>query len=125
MISVSPSTPQKFKSLSFILSTTLLLKCQTTTPAILAISASASNLALLDARLKSTTTHVELLSWSAGRDVEVEYVHRQAECRAGIGDIDDARDVSLDGSAGKEEIDLVVRVAETAEIFDATCEPFK
>jgi hypothetical protein len=99
----------------------LFLEGHTTAPTVLTIGASHGDLALLDSRLKRTASHVQLLSLAGGRDIEVKDVHRQTEGGAGVGDVHDACHVALNSGAGEEEVDLVVGVAEAAEVFDAAC----
>jgi hypothetical protein len=88
---------------------------------VLTIGASHSDPALLDSRLKRTASHVQLRSLAGGGDIEVKDVHRQTEGGAGVGDVDDACHVALNRGAGEEEVDLVVGIAEAAEVFDAAC----
>lgn len=78
------------------------------------------DLALRDARLERTRAHVQLLGRPAGGDVKVEDVDRQADGGARVGYVHDARDVALDRRARQQEVDLVVAVAEAAEILDDT-----
>lgn len=89
----------------------------------LAILAAGRDGALLDAGLEGASAHVEGLGGraGAGRDVEVEDVHGQAERGARVGDVHDAGHVALDGRAGEEQVDLVVRVAEASEVLDGSC----
>lgn len=98
-----------------------LFEGHSTTPAVLTIRTSHSDLALLDTRLKCTASHVQLRRLAGRRDVEIEDVHWETEGGAGVGDVDDAGHVALDGGAGEEEVDLVIRVAEAPEVFDAAC----
>lgn len=93
--------------------------------AVLTVLAARRDLAFGDARLEGAGAHIELGRGAArrrdrgGADVEVEDVHRQAQRRARVGDVDDARHVALDRGAGQEEVNLVVAVAEAAEVLDA------
>lgn len=98
-----------------------LFEGHSTTPAVLTIRTSHSDLALLDSRLKRTASHVQHLSLAGGRDIEVKDVHRQTEGGAGVGDVDDACHVALNRGAGEEEVDLVVGIAKAAEVFNAAC----
>ncbi len=84
----------------------------------LAVLAAGRDLALLRAGLEGAGAHVLDLDGRARRDVEVEDVHGQAERGTCVGDVDYARHMPLDRCAGEEQIDLIVRVPEAAEVLD-------
>lgn len=58
-----------------------------------------------------TTPQIPLLHLNLRPDIKIEDIHRHTDGRAGVGKIDDAGDVALDGGAREEEVDLVVVVA--------------
>lgn len=94
------------------------LVSQPTTIAVLAVLPTSRDLALLDARLERAVGHVELLGRPGRRNVEVKDIHRQADGRARIRDVHDARYVALDRGAGEQKVDLVVAVAKPPQILD-------
>lgn len=98
---------------------------QSPAKAVIAVLASRRDLALGDTRLEGARAHVELLRGTTrrggrrGTDIKIEDVHRQAQRRARVGDVHDARHVALDGRARQQQVDLVVAVAEAAQVLDA------
>jgi hypothetical protein len=87
----------------------------------LAVLTTSRDFALRDPRLKRTSAHVQLLGRSARGYVKVKDVDGQADGRARVWYIHDTGDVALHRRARQQEVDLVVAVAEAAEILDNTC----
>jgi hypothetical protein len=69
-------------------------------------------------RSTRTLAQIPLAYVRTRTDIKLKHVHRQANGRTRIRDIDNARNVALDGDAAEHQIDLVVIIAVPLQIFD-------
>lgn len=67
---------------------------------------------------KSASPHITLDSRLLRGNIKVKDIHRQAQRRASIGDIDYARQMALHRSAAQQQVNLVVGVAVAAQVLD-------
>jgi hypothetical protein len=67
---------------------------------------------------KRTSPHIPLLHLPAWTNIEIKDVHWHSHRRTRIRNIDNTRDVALDGRTAKQQIDLVVVVAIATQVLD-------
>lgn len=65
----------------------------------LTIRTAVLDLALLNPSLEGTTPHVQLLRLLRWRNVEVEYVHGQSQSGAGVGNVHNTSNMTLNRRA--------------------------